>query len=243
VTPPLDVLALAAHPDDAELACAGTLLVAADAGLAVGILDLTDAELSTQGDGETRARERDRASAVLGLAVRSGLGLPDGGLDGSAAQRRALVGALRTLRPRVLLAPYPEDRHPDHAAAGRLARDAAYLAGVRRYDAGEAPHRPGALYHYMLHEPFSPTFVVDVGATWARRTQAVEAYASQFGGPASGARTPLGGPGFLAVLEARACWFGAMIGAERGEPFWSPGPIGLDGLPPGGGRDAYRMFV
>lgn len=241
---PLDVLAIAAHPDDAEFGCGGTLLRAVDAGLSVGIIDLTEAELSTQGDVETRARERDRASTLLGLAARIGLGLPDGGLDGGAPQRKILVRALRTLRPRVLLAPYPEDRHPDHGAAGRLARDAAYLAGVRRYYPGEAPHRPAALYHYMLHQPFPPTFVVNVGSVnWERRTQVVEVYASQFGGPAADARTVLAGPRFLSVIEARASWFGAMIGVERGEPFWSAGPLALDGLPDGGGRDDYRMFV
>lgn len=235
----VDVLVLAAHPDDAEIGCGGTILRAVDAGLAVGVADLTDGELSTHGDPTTRAQERDRATAVLGLDQRVRLGLPDCGLD---RQRDAIVGLLRSLRPRVLLAPHPNDRHPDHAATGRLARDAAFLAGVGRYLPGDEPHRPSVLHHYMLHRPFEPTFVVDVGPVWERRRQAVAAYASQIGHPPAEARTAIAGPDFLAALEARAVFYGAMIGAERGEPFWTDGPLAVEGLP-GCTGSGYRMFV
>jgi N-acetylglucosamine malate deacetylase 1 len=242
MSPQLDVLALAAHPDDAEAGCGGTLLRAIEDGRAVGIADLTDGELSTHGDPGTRRAERDRASEILGLAVRVRLGLPDGGLDASAPQRAAVVEVLREFRPRVLLAPFPRDRHPDHAAAGALARDAAYLAGIGKYSLGRDPHRPASVHHYMLHQPFEPTFVVDVGPTWERRRAAVAAYESQFGGPPADARTTLAGGGFLELLDARARFYGSMIGAEQGEPFWTAGPIGLDGLPDVGWR-GYRMFL
>jgi N-acetylglucosamine malate deacetylase 1 len=239
---PLDLLALAAHPDDAEAGCGGTLARAVADGRTVGIADLTAGELSTHGDPATRTAERDRASQILGLAVRVGLGLPDGGLEDSAAHRDALTELLRELRPRVLLAPYPQDRHPDHAAAGTLARATAFLAGVGRYRPGREPHRPAVVYHYMLHHPFTPSFVVDVGPVWERRAAAVAAYDSQFGGAAADARTAIAGGTFLELLDARARFYGAMIGADRGEPFWSPGPIGLD-APPDGGRRGYRMFL
>ena len=241
MTAAVDVLAVAAHPDDAEVGCGGTLIRSADGGRAVGIVDLTAGELSTQGTPQTRAQECRRASDVLGLATRVALGLPDGGLDDSGEQREALVGVVRELRPRIVLAPYPHDRHPDHAAAGRLARDACFFAAVGRYGSG-APHRPVALYHYLLHEPFAPSFVVDVTDVWKQRSDAVAAYASQFGGSAADARTALAGPRFLDLLAARASWFGAMIGAARGEPFWSTGPLGLTGLPETDAR-GYRMFV
>ena len=241
MTAAVDVLAVAAHPDDAEVGCGGTLIRSADGGRAVGIVDLTAGELSTQGTPQTRTQECRRASEVLGLATRVALGLPDGGLDDSGEQREALVGVVRELRPRIVLAPYPHDRHPDHAAAGRLARDACFFAAVGRYGSG-APHRPVALYHYLLHEPFAPSFVVDVTDVWKQRSDAVAAYASQFGGSAADARTALAGPRFLDLLAARASWFGAMIGAARGEPFWSAGPLGLTGLPETDAR-GYRMFV
>jgi bacillithiol biosynthesis deacetylase BshB1 len=242
MTRQLDVLAFAAHPDDAEVGCGGTLIGAVDAGLSVGVVDLTAGELSTRGDPETRSLERRRAADALGLTTRLSLDLPDGGLGADPAQRSALVAVLRELRPRIVLAPYPQDRHPDHAAAGRLAREACFFGGVGRFGSAESPHRPGAIYHYLMHEPFTPTFVVDVSTVWRRRTEAVAAYASQFGEVAGGADTALSGGRFLEALDARARWFGAMIGAERGEPFWSAGPIGVDALP-GNGRRGYRMFI
>jgi len=240
MTAPLHLLAITAHPDD-ELGCAGTLIRTADAGRAVGIVDLTAGERSTRGERDTRAAERDRATELLGLATRVGLRLPDAGIDGSARQREALVDALRQLRPRIVLAPFPHDRHPDHGAAGRLARDACFLAAIRRYAAG-APHRPAAVYHYLLHEPFKPTFVIDVTDVWARAREAIGAYVSQFDEDPGERSTPLQ-QGFLATLEARATWFGAMIGVERGEPFWSAGPLGFDEPPDRALDDAYRMFV
>lgn len=241
MTGPLRLLAVTAHPDD-ELGCAGTLRRAADEGQSVGIVDLTAGELSTRGTPELRAAERDHASELLGVAVRIGLGLPDTGLDAGPEQCEALVDALRELRPRIVLAPYPQDRHPDHAAAGRTARAAFFLAAAHRYGSGD-PHRPAALYHYLVHEPFVPTFVVDVTPVWERSIGAIEAYQSQFGQAGGSDVTPLQGARFRAVLESRATWFGAMIGVERGEPFWSAGPIGVDEPPDRAGGDAYRMFV
>jgi bacillithiol biosynthesis deacetylase BshB1 len=239
----VDVLALGAHPDDVEMGCGGSLLVAAAQGMRTGVLDLTDGEASTRGTPQIRADERDRATGVLGVAVRERLGLPDGLVGTVPDHRLALVKAIRDLRPRVVLVPYPEDRHPDHAAAGRLAREACYLAGVRRIGEGE-PHRPVRLYHYMTHQPFTPSFVVDVSSVWDRRMEAVRAYRSQFGDPGQPA-TEIGGPRFLEVLEARASVHGAMIGVERGEPFHAPGPVAVSSLP-GLGRDdppsAYGMF-
>lgn len=227
----VDVLAIAAHPDDAEAGCGGALLLAAAAGARTAIADLTAGEASTHGSRQQRARERDRASVLLGLARRVTLDLPDTALGSDVSHRVAVVALLRELRPRVLLAPYPSDRHPDHAAAGRLAREACFLAGVRRFGNGGDPHVPRRLYHYMLHEPFEPTFVVDVDAVWERRTEALEAYASQFGRAPQERATAIAGRAFLDMLDARAVAHGALVGAARGEAFHCPGPLLVGGLP------------
>jgi N-acetylglucosamine malate deacetylase 1 len=248
VTQPVDVLAIAAHPDDAEVGCGGALRLAADAGHRVAVADLTAGELSTSGSLDLRGRERERASELLGLAERVALDLPDAAIGtDAAAHRAALVGLLRDLRPRVVLAPHTDDRHPDHAAAGRLTRDACFLAGVAKLGKGE-PHRPARLYHYLLHHPFEPTFVLDVSEVWERRMKAVTAYESQFGRAEERPGTEIGHPAFLELLDARASYYGAMVGAARGEPYRSRGPLharvlpGLDGTQ-GDVRPAYRSFL
>jgi N-acetylglucosamine malate deacetylase 1 len=240
---PLDVLAVAAHPDDAEVGCGGALLLAADAGLRTGVVDLTAGEASTRGTPDARARERDDASALLGLAVRECLGLPDGGVGTDPGHRLALVDALRRLRPRLLLAPHVQDRHPDHAAAGRLATEAIFLARVARVGSGPT-HAASRLYHYLMHHRPPPAFVVDISAVWERKRAVIEAYDSQFGaGP--GPATEISGGGFLRTIEARAVSDGATVGAAFGEPYVHTGPLGVPGLPdpgpPGDGPRPYSM--
>ncbi len=181
----------------------------------------------------------------MGISERVDVGLPDGRLGTDPQHRDAVIRLIRDLRPSVVLAPYPEDRHPDHAAAGRLAREASFLAGVEKVGAGN-PHRPEHVYHYMVHHPFTPSFVVDVTAVWERKWAAVTAYESQFG-ETDAEGTELAEGRFLSLVEARARFHGAMIGAARGEPFHYPGPVPLRFLPgfhdlgpdAGGG---YRMF-
>jgi bacillithiol biosynthesis deacetylase BshB1 len=243
MTEAVDLLAVAAHPDDAEIGCGGVLLLAVDAGNRVAVVDMTDGEAATRGTPEIRDRERRRASELLGLAERERLALPDGSLGTRPEHRLELVRLLRALRPRVVLAPYPEDRHPDHAAAGRLTREACFLAGVPKVGQGD-PHRPVRLYHYMLHQPFTPSFVVDVSTVWTRKWEAIRTYRSQFAGD-DGPITEIATPGFLEMLEARSLVHGAMIGAERGEPFHQRGPVPLTSLPgldPGTAPPRYGMF-
>ncbi|MGH2678643.1 MAG: bacillithiol biosynthesis deacetylase BshB1 [Actinomycetota bacterium] len=233
MTEPLDILAVAAHPDDAEVGCGGALLLGADMGLRTGIVDLTMGERSTRGTPEGREAERRRASAILGLTDRIGLALPDGAVGTQSGHRDAVVEVIRRLRPGVILAPFPEDRHPDHAATGRLAREAAFLAGVSKLapDRGSA-HRPTHVYHYMVHHPFTPSFVVDVSGVWARKIEAVAAYESQFGAESPAPSTDLSHGSFLRVIKARSVFHGAMVGAARGEPYHSLGPVPLP-FPPG----------
>jgi N-acetylglucosamine malate deacetylase 1 len=241
----VDILAIAAHPDDAEIGCGGALMLAADAGLRVAVADLTSGEMATRGTPQQRQQERARAAELLGLCDRVAVGMPDTRIGTEPWHRDAIIALIRDWRPRIVLAPYPDDRHPDHASAGRLVREASFLAGVAKMGAG-ARHRPRRLYHYMLHHSFDPSFVLDVSAVWTRRMAAVAAYQSQFGA-AIGERTEIGDPAFLEQLSARASFFGAMIGAPHGEPFYCSGPVAASVLPGlSGDTDhdtRYRMFL
>jgi bacillithiol biosynthesis deacetylase BshB1 len=246
VTETLDLLAVAAHPDDAEVGCGGVLIQAAAAGLRTGVADLTAGERATRGTPRQRLSERDRATDLLGLAARIDVGLPDGGLGTDPGHRDAVIRLIREARPAIVLAPYPEDRHPDHAAAGRLVREGSFMAGVGRVGEGQ-PHRPGRVYHYMVHHPFTPSFVVDISAVWDRKVEVMLAYESQFGSEDRDPESALAGGGFLSMVEARARFHGAMIGVDRGEAFHTPGPVAL-GFLPGvhdlglGSGPSYRMF-
>ena len=248
---PLDILAFAPHPDDAEIGCAGSLILAAMRGWRVAVADLTAGEGSTRGTLERRAQETAAASAHLGLCARFALGLPDMGLAVTPEQRLPLINLIRATRPRIVLAPYPEDRHPDHVAAGRLVPDACHLAGVAK--AGEGPpHRPERLYYYMLYtlrQPFTPSFVIDISTVWERRLAALQAYRSQFNIEGGGLNTVLLRPEFERFLTVKAAWFGAMIGVAYGEPFYTPGPVALRNFPgllderlPPGELPGHRMY-
>lgn len=223
---PIDILAFSPHPDDAELGCGGSLILAADQGLRVAIADLSAGEMGSGGSRAIREAERTEAAGHLGLVERWLVGLPDSRIGQAPGHRDPLIALIRHARPRVVLAPYWRDRHPDHEAAARLVREACFLAGVGKVGSG-APHRPEHLFHYMLHSPFDPSFVVDVSAVWERRQAALLAYRSQFEGGA----TAIGRPDFLRAMEARAIWYGAQIGAAYGEPFRLRGPLGLPALP------------
>jgi bacillithiol biosynthesis deacetylase BshB1 len=225
----VDVVAFAPHPDDVELFCGGTMLVAAASGLSTAIVDLSDGELSTNGNAARRASERDVATELMGLTARLALSLPDGALGVDESHRGAVVGALRELRPRVVLAPYGDDRHPDHAAAARLVREACFMAGLRRYGSG-VPHRPARVYRYMQHQPFEPTVVVDVGGVWKDRLELLRVYESQVSRGAGDEPTALNDGRFLATLEARAVHFGALAGVDYGEPFDTDGPVLMQSL-------------
>lgn len=246
----LDLLAIGAHPDDVELACGGTLAKLASAGRRVGILHLTRGEMGTRGSAEEREREAEAAAEILGVEVLEYLDCGDGGLRTGSAEEDALVAVLRRLRPEVLLSPSPADRHPDHGRAHRLVRDASFYAGLRRRGEGE-PFRPGAVFSYMQHDPFLPSFIVDVSEAWSTKERALDAYSSQLHqkdakpGAESGAEpspepmTKVATPEFRLATRGRAQHFGLQIGAAFGEPFWSPGPLAIADpvqLVPGGVR-------
>lgn len=218
----LDVLAIGAHPDDVELTCGGTLLQCVRRGYQVGILDLTRGEMGTRGTPQTRAREAAAAAKVLGLRHRENLGLADARLEVTQAAKRAVAARLRALRPRVLILPYWEARHPDHAHASRLAYEAAYLAGLHKLALPGSPHRPFKILYSLLFDVprgVPPTFVVDISREFERRQRAIACYRSQFRGPKleRGVHIPLTG---LQEQMATLCrYYGLLIGVDYGEPF------------------------
>lgn len=225
---PLDVLAIAAHPDDAELGCGGTLAKLARLGRNVGILDLTRGELGTRGTVAGRAREAADAAAILGLTTRVNAGLPDGGLDPfSAEQRLVVIRLLRELRPRLLLTPWIEVRHPDHRHATELVEEAAFRAGLHAIDSGGGePFRPRGILYYMERPAFVPSLIVDVSRDYDTKRAAIRAHVSQFGNAASAEPvTFISRPEFLEGLEARDRHYGDLVGATYGEPFLSRAPL------------------
>ena len=232
---PLDVLAFAAHPDDAEIGCGGALALAAGRGRRVGVVDLTDGERATRGSPKRRAAEKSEATRTLGLRERIALGLPDGELGRSREAVALVVEVLRDLSPHTVLAPNDVDRHPDHEAAGRLVRQGCFEAGVGSVGGGPL-HRPTHQFSYMAHSPFDPSFVLDISEVWEQKQTAMACYRSQFSPDGGGAATALSGGDFLELLEVRARWFGALIGARHGEPYLCRGPLPLTSLPgpPGG---------
>jgi len=226
---PVDVLAIAAHADDIELTCAGTLVQLKARGRRFGIVDLTGGEMGTRGDVATRQLEARRAAQILGAEFRETLDFGDGGLVASRANELVLIDLIRRERPRLVLTSYPDDRHPDHRRAGELVTDAAYYAGLRKLATAHPAHRPQQTIYFSSAYVHPPTFVVDVTAAMEKRNAAIRSYESQFHDPESREpQTILSQESFLAMVEARARHFGFLIGAEFGEGFVTKRPPRID---------------
>lgn len=228
----VDILAIAAHRDDVELTCAGTLIAAVDRGQTVGIVDLTAGEMGTRGSAELRAAEAARAAEIMGVAVRENLGLPDAGIENTRATREALVEVLRRLRPRVVIAPAPIGRHPDHRLAAELIRDACFLSGLARYGSPGAAHRPLKLIHAIAYreDHEKPSFVVDITATFDRKLDAMRCYASQFDGTTQAGEVFPNGEPLYDMVTHQAAHYGSLIRRRYGEPFWMRETMRVDHL-------------
>ncbi len=221
---PLDVLAVVAHPDDAELLCGGSLLRSADIGERTGVLDLTRGETGSRGTAELRAEEAARASEILGLSVRRNAGLTDSELRNTPDARRVVARFLRELRPRIVVTHWLRGRHPDHRAAAELAYDAAYLAGLKNFDAPGSPFRPFKVIHALSfrEDTEKPTFVVDITDQIDRKLEAIAAYRSQFVQAVGAGEVFPGGDRSLAdQIRAQAARAGSLIRVAYGEPFWT----------------------
>lgn len=220
---PVDILAIAAHRDDVELTCAGTLLKAVDAGYRTGILDLTAGETGTRGSAQIRAGEAERAARILQVAERRNAGLPDAHLHNTDEARRAIVGQIRHFAPRVVILPFPVGRHPDHRIASELGRDACYLAGLSRYDAEGHPHRPHKLLYALSYreDPVKPTFVVDISGQFDRKLAAIKCYGSQFDGVKAAGEIFPTGQDLYSLVETQNAHYGSLIRTRYGEPFFT----------------------
>lgn len=249
---PVDVLAVAAHRDDVELTCGGTLLRCVDHGHRTAILDLTRGEMGTRGSAQLRSREAAEAARVLGASVRLNAGLPDAGLFNDDPSRRRLVAFLRALRPRTVILPFPRGRHPDHRIASELGRDACYLAGLTRYDAGGAAggreeagdqsgevggdgdrdgaHRPTKVLYALSYreDPVKPTFVVDIAEQFDRKMEAIRCYASQFDGKDAAGEIFPTGQDLYDLIETQGRHYGSLIRRPYGEPFWTEETVAVD---------------
>jgi N-acetylglucosamine malate deacetylase 1 len=222
--PSLDILALGAHPDDVEVHVGGILAIASDRGMRAAILDLTSGDLGTRGTSETRRAEAQEAARILGVA-RLVMDFPDGRFTEEEAYRTRLMAEIRRLRPRVLILPDPEDRHPDHRRAHRLIQEAAYYAGLRNYPCPGTPWRPEALAWVGGENPGQPDLLVDVSAVWERRMAAFDAFGSQFAQDPSQPATRIAHPAFRRGVLGRAMHWGSLRLCDWAEALWCDSPV------------------
>jgi len=216
---PVDVLAVAAHPDDVEQTCGGTLIRMAEMGYRTGVLDLTAGDMGTRGTPELRIQEANEAARKMLLAWRGNLRWPDARLENTLTARMTLAGELRRIRPRVLILPYWQGRHPDHYRASEIGYEACFLAGLRKLDEDTEPHRPFKILYSSLYANVTPSFVIDISAQFERRMAALLSYASQYGKAASGSDLFPQQAEIRERLGAIARFYGNLIGVRYGEPF------------------------
>jgi N-acetylglucosamine malate deacetylase 1 len=223
----LDILALAAHRDDVEQTCGGTLLKAAQHGQRTGILDLTQGEMGTRGTAEDRAREASDAAAILGSQWRRALDLPDGRVENTWENRLKVAAVIRETRPRVLILPYWKGRHPDHYTASILGYEACFLAGLAKLAIGSAssqsqplaPHRPFKIIYATLYYDVRPTFVVDITEQFEAKFASILAYKSQFSNQDAGKDLFPAHEEIRARVDAMARFYGMLGGVTHAEPF------------------------
>jgi len=225
----VDLLAIVAHPDDAELLCGGKLAKTAAQGNRAGILDLTAGESGSAGSVEERAREAAEAARILGVS-RHCAALPDSRLQDDVASRTAVAGWIRKLQPRVVITHWPDARHPDHAATSRIVQAACFLAGLRNYRAEGAPHRPRKLLYSLTYQESNekPTFVVDISDFFKTKLDAIFAFNSQFFGKTAMGDVLGGERPLQDQLVAHHAHYGSLIRKPYGEPFWTRETIRVD---------------
>ena len=222
----LDVLVFAAHPDDAELGMGGTIIKLITSGKKIGLVDLTKAELSTRGNVKLREKEADEAAKLMKLSFRENLGIPDGDISLSDSNLRKVIVTLRKYQPKIIFAPYLNDRYPDHIDASVLIKRAMFKSGLTKYESSfkgkkQPAYRPAKLFYYMQTYTFIPTFVVDISSTFKDKMKAVMAFKSQF--YTSEKKEPstfISSKNFISYVEARAEYYGFGIGKKYGEPFF-----------------------
>ncbi|MFZ9981131.1 MAG: bacillithiol biosynthesis deacetylase BshB1 [Cyclobacteriaceae bacterium] len=232
----LDLLVIAAHPDDAELGCGGTIAKTVKEGRKVGIVDLTRGELGTRGTPELRIQEATEAANILGIHARENLGLRDGRFKNDEEDQMAIIRSIRKYRPDLVITNAPEDRHPDHSRASRLVADACFFSGLRKIATDlngieQEAWRPESLFHFVQSQTLPIDFVVDISSFWEVKIKAIKAYKSQFFDPESKEpETYISSPGFLRMVEARAIEHGHAVGKPYGEGFIRSRVMGINSL-------------
>ena len=216
---PLDILAIAAHPDDVEQTCGGTLIRMAGQGYRTGVLDLTAGDMGSRGTPEIRLQESEAAAGAMRLAWRGNLRLPDARLENTISVRMSLAVEIRNLRPRVVIVPYWEARHPDHYRACEIAVEACFLAGLKKLSEDSPPHRPNKILYSSLYANVTPSFVVDISDQFESRMAALFCYESQYGKSAEASELFPDSQEIRDRLGSIARFYGNLIGVKYGEPF------------------------
>jgi bacillithiol biosynthesis deacetylase BshB1 len=226
----VDVLAIAAHPDDIELICGGTLIRAHMLGRSTGILDLAAGELGTLGTPELRAKEAARAAKVMGVSVRENLGFPDGGIQNTPATRAKVAVAIRRLKPKIVITHSQHGRHPDHPIVAQLVRDACFVAGLKKVEPKVPPHRPLKVLHALSfrEDNQKPTFVVDISESFEKKVQAIKCYESQFGEAIQAGEVYPNGEPLYDLIRHHAAHYGSLIRCMYGEPFYTSETMRVD---------------
>ena len=228
----VDILAIAAHRDDVELSCGGTLLRAAMLGRTTAVIDLTAGELGTRGSAELRAQEASRAAGVLGLSARENLGLPDAGVTNTPETRTLLAVAIRRFAPSIVIAPALTGRHPDHGITAQLVRDACFIAGLKKIAPDTPVHRPVKVVHCLAYreDNVKPTFVVDISDAFERKLEAVRCYSSQFDEAIQGGEVYPNGEPLYEIVRHQAAHYGSLIRCRYGEPFFTTETMRVDDI-------------
>lgn len=226
----VDVLLFGAHPDDVEWGAGGIALLLRDTGISFAIVDMTNGEMGSRGSLEQRQAEAPAAAAFLGAHARESLNLPDCSLVDSPGNRRLVASAIRRHRPKLVLAPFWEDRHPDHAAAGLIARNSQLYCALTKLDDPNPPYKPDAFLFYLLNQFEQPSFVVDTSGVFERKLELMRIHRSQFEKTAEQFGVIAHGLGdYLFGLESRDRYFGSLIGVRHGEALVADRPIRLSG--------------
>ena len=230
--PKVDILAIAAHRDDVELTCGGTLIKAVAFGRTAAVIDLTEGELGTRGSAQLRGEEADRAAHVMGLLARENLGLPDGGVVNTPETRARLAVAIRQFAPTVVIAPSVRGKHPDHTMSSQLIRDACFAAGLKKLEPHVQAHRPRKIIHCLAYreDNVKPTFVVDITDTFEKKLEAIKCYSSQFDEAIQAGEVFPNGEPLYDIIRHQAAHYGSLIRTRYGEPFFTTETMRVDDI-------------
>ena len=228
----VDILAIAAHRDDVELTCGGTLIKAVSFGRKTAVIDLTAGELGTRGSAQLRGEEAENAAKIMGLSARENLGLPDGGVVNTPETRARLAAMIRRFRPAIVIAPSMRGKHPDHTVSAQLIRDACFVAGLKKVEPDVPVHRPRKVVHCLAYreDNVKPTFVVDITDVFEKKLAAVKCYSSQFDEAIQAGEVFPNGEPLYDIIRHQAAHYGSLIRTKYGEPFHTTETMRVDDI-------------